>query len=49
VVVGILRDAIPGRNEVIGTGSEVNWLIDGLDCYRPPSVDLSHVDLAGSE
>ena len=37
------------RHKVIGSGGEVNWLINGLDRERLPAIDLAHVDLAGSE
>ena len=37
------------RDEVIGSGGEVNWLVDGRRGERLPAIDLAHVDLAGSE
>jgi hypothetical protein len=36
------------RHEVIGSGSEVNCLIDGR-YERLPAIDLAHVDLTGGE
>ena len=35
--------------ESTGSGSEVNWLIDGLCCQGVPAIDLAHVDLTGGE
>jgi hypothetical protein len=32
----------------IGSSSEVNWLIDGVCGPTLPTIDLAHVDLAGS-
>ena len=37
------------RDEVFGSGGEVNRLIDGRRCERLPAIDLAHVDLAGGE
>src|SRR6059058_5003697 len=37
------------RHEVILSGGEVNWLIDGLCGERLPTIDLAHVDLTGGE
>jgi hypothetical protein len=37
------------RHEVIVSGGEVNWLIDGRCGERLPAIDLAHVDLTGSE
>ena len=37
------------RHEVIESGSEVNWLIDGPYGERLPTIDLAHVDLTGGE
>src|SRR4051812_47504533 len=37
------------RHEVIVSGGEVNWLVDGPCCERLPAIDLAHVDLAGGE
>src|ERR1700720_1091723 len=33
----------------IGSSCEVNWLIDGLCGQTLPTIDLAHVDLAGSK
>jgi hypothetical protein len=38
----------PGH-DVIGSGGEVNWLVDGRCSKRLPAVDLAHVDLAGGK
>jgi hypothetical protein len=37
------------RHEVIVSGGEVNWVVDGPCCERLPAIDLAHVDLAGGE
>ena len=37
------------RHEVIVSGGEVNWLIDGRCGERLPAIDLAHVDLTGGE
>ena len=37
------------RHDVIGSGGEVNWLIDGCRGKRLPAVDLTHVDLTGGK
>ena len=42
-------DAISGISRVLRSSSEINWLIDGLCCKRPPAVDLTHVDLTRGE
>ena len=47
-LVGTCCDCNLRRGEVIGSGTEVNWRIDELGCYRLPSVDLSHGDLTGA-
>ena len=47
--VGIRCGAISTTLKSIGSGSEVNWLIDGLCRERLPAIDLAHVDLTGGE
>src|SRR5580692_11282600 len=37
------------RHEVIGSGGEVNRLIDGRCDERLPAIHLAHVDLTGGE
>ena len=34
-------------DEFIGSGGEINVLIDGLGCEGLPATDLSHDDLSG--
>jgi hypothetical protein len=48
-VVGILRGAVSGKTDGIGSSCEVNWLIDGRCGKALPAIDLAHVDLAGSK
>jgi hypothetical protein len=37
------------KTDGIGSGYEVNWLIDGRCGEGLPAIDLAHVDLAGSK
>ena len=42
-------DAISGISRVLRSCSEINWLINGFSCKRPPAIDLTHVDLTKGE
>src|SRR5215470_8243935 len=44
-----LINAVSDLNEDIGSGSEVNWLVDELMCQCLPSVDFAHGDLTSRE
>jgi hypothetical protein len=48
-VVGISRGAVLRATDGIGSSCEVNWLTDGFCGQTLPTIDLAHVDLAGSK